>query len=88
MQSGKLKSPAKNSSDEFMRVWGIVIVINCVVMLISRLTLDNFGDSIKYITPVLLFFYARHFIQRKEDLHFLLQTFLFSCLYPFGMLAF
>lgn len=88
MQSGKLKRPMKNSSDEFMRVWGIVIVINCVVMLISRFSIDNFGDSIKYITPVLLFFYARHFIQRKEDLHFLLQTFLYSCLYPFGMLAF
>ncbi len=88
LQSGKLKKPLSNSSDEFMRVWGIVIVINCVVMLITRLTLDNFGDSIKYITPVMLFFYARHFIQRKEDLHFILQTFLYSCLYPFGMLAF
>ncbi len=88
MQSGKLRKRIPNSSDEFMRVWGIVIVINCVVMLISRFSIDNFGDSIKYITPVLLFFYARHFIQSKQDLHFILMTFLISCLYPFGMLAF
>ncbi len=88
MQSGKLKKRIPNSSDEFMRVWGIAIVINCVIMLISMFSIDNFGDSIKYITPVLLFFYARHFIQSKEDLHFILQTFLYSCIYPFGMLAY
>jgi hypothetical protein len=88
MQSGKLRRPVPNSSDEFMRVWGIVIAINCLILLITQFTIDNFGDSIKYITPVLLFFYARHFIQRKEDLHFLLQTFLYSCIYPFGMLAY
>ncbi|TAH37963.1 MAG: hypothetical protein EYC69_14925 [Bacteroidetes bacterium] len=88
MQSGKLRKRIPNSSDEFIRVWGIVIVINCVIMLITRFSIDNFGDSIKYITPVLLFFYARHFIQSKQDLHFILMTFLISCLYPFGMLAF
>ncbi len=88
MQSGKLKKRIPNSADEFMRVWGVVIAINCIILLITRLTLDNFGDSIKYMTPVLLFFYARHFIQSKTDLHFILQTFLYSCLYPFGMLAF
>jgi len=71
-----------------MRVWGVSIAINCVALLVYQFSIDNFGDSIKYFTPILMFFYLRRFIQNKEDLHFILQTFVYSCIFPFGMLAF
>ncbi len=88
MFSGRMGRRKENSADEFIRVWGLVLIINCIVMVITKFTIDNFGDAIKYVTPVLLFFYLRHFIQSKEDLHFILQTFLYSCIFPFGMLAY
>jgi O-antigen ligase len=77
-----------NPADEAMRIWGIFVLFNCLVFVITRYSIDNLGNAIKYVTPVLLFFYLRSFIQSKEDLKFLLQTFLYSCIFPFGMMYF
>ncbi len=76
------------AGDELFRFWGLLILINCVVLLISWYSLDNLGNCIKYITPPLVFFYLRKAVRDKEDLHFILQTFLYSCIFPFGMMFF
>ena len=34
----------------------------------------------------MVFFYLRKAIRDREDLHFILQTFLYSCIFPFGMM--
>lgn len=88
LQSGKLMKVIRNQADDYMRVWGIAIFLNCMFLLLHHFSIDNFGDTIKYITPVLLFVYLRHFIQSKEDVHFILQTFLYSSIFPLGMMLY
>ncbi len=74
------------AGDELFRFWGIIIFVNCIVLLVSFYSLDSLGNCIKYLTPPLVFFYLRKAIRDKEDLHFILQTFLYSCIFPFGMM--
>ena len=84
----KLHHKIPSGDDGFMQTFGIVILVNCVFLLMYQFSLENFGSVIKYLTPPLLFFYVRRFIQSKEDIVFLLQTFLYSCSFPFAILAF
>ncbi len=81
----------KNTSsvtDGFMRIWGLVVFVNCVFFIMFAFSIENLGSIIKYATPPLLFFYARKFVQSKEDIVFLLTTFLYSCMFPFAILGF
>lgn len=87
-RSSRLHSKGYSAADGFMRTFGMVILVNCVFLLLYQFSLENFGSVIKYLTPTLLFFYARRFVQSKEDIVFLLQTFLYSCTFPFAILAF
>ena len=87
-KSKKFPGKLRSGVDEFMRIWGVAIFINCAVILFFQFSIENFGNAIKYISPPLVFFYARRFVQSKEDIMFILQTFLYSCLFPFAMLSF
>jgi O-antigen ligase len=84
----RMKNIRSAPSDQYMRIWGILIVVNGIALLSFDLTMDNFGNMLKYISPPLLFFYLRYFVQSKRDLVFLLQTFLYSAIYPFLSMAF
>ena len=88
VQSPKLKPAPRNGSDGLVRVWGWIIFFNAIYLLSWAYSFNGLGDNIKYVTPPLMFLYLRKFIRNKEDLRFLLTTFLASCLVPFGMLAF
>src|SRR5437868_11816043 len=57
--SKKFPGKIKSGVDEFMRIWGVAIFINCVVILFFQFSLENFGNAIKYVSPPLVFFYAR-----------------------------
>ena len=70
------------------RIWALLLSFNVITFWFIQLSVVAFGDLIKYITPVFLYFYSRRFIQSKEDLHGLLTTFLVSCLFPFGVLLY
>lgn len=83
----KMKNP-KGPADNLMRFWLFLIVVNCAIILFGNFSIDNFGDCIKYVTPPLIFFYLRKAINTREDLHFLLTTFLYSCIFPFFMMYF
>lgn len=83
----RMKSIRSASADQFMRIWWIMIIVNGLALLSFDATVDNFGNVWKYLSPPLLFFYLRHFVQSKRDLVFLLQTFLYSAIYPFLSMA-
>jgi O-antigen ligase len=51
-------------------------------------SLEVIGEALKYITPFLLFFYLRHFIQSRNDLLGILQAFLYSFIIPFGVMIY
>ncbi|MCX6291607.1 MAG: O-antigen ligase family protein [Bacteroidetes bacterium] len=84
----KMKSKSTTVADGFMRIWGIAVFINCLFLFIYQMDLEMLGSIIKYSTPPLLFLYARRFVHSKEDVVFLMQTFFYSCIFPFIILAF
>lgn len=74
------------TADEAFRIWGILTLVNCIALLLIFFSIDILGNCIKYLTPVVMFFYLRNFIQSKTDLKFVLQTFLYSAIFPFCMM--
>lgn len=88
MRSKKLRKNQPTAADGFMRILGIAIFINCIFFMVYNFSIENFGSVIKYLTPALLFFYVRKFVRSKEDVVFILQTFFYSCMFPFALLAF
>lgn len=84
--SSKSRKRNPTFADESIRIWGIFTAISCIVMMIFFFNIDMFGNTIKYVTPPLVFFYLRNFVQDKTDLKFLLQTFLYSAIFPFCMM--
>ena len=85
MSNGKMPGKFRSGIDQVMGSYGMIVLINCVMILIYHFSIDFLGETIKYITPPLLFLYARRFIQSKDDLVFLLYTFILSCLLPVGI---
>ncbi|MFM7217295.1 MAG: hypothetical protein ACKO1U_04685, partial [Bacteroidota bacterium] len=88
MSSGKMKRPPFNTADNLISIWGVILLLNSLYLLSGKFSLNDLGDNIKYLTPPLLYLYLRRFIRHREDLRFLMTTFLISCIVPFGMLAF
>ncbi|MBL0257452.1 MAG: hypothetical protein IPQ03_07955 [Bacteroidetes bacterium] len=84
----RMPGKIRNSVDSLMSSYGAVVLINCFVVLIYHFSVEFFGESIKFITPTLLFLYARRFIQSKEDLIFILYTFLLSCSIPLAIFGY
>ncbi|CAN5570841.1 hypothetical protein BH11BAC2_BH11BAC2_07310 [soil metagenome] len=74
--------------DNPFRFFAIMLAFNAIIFWFIQVTVVAFGDLIKYLTPILIFVYARHFVQSKKDLHGILTTFLISCIFPFGVLAY
>jgi len=87
-QSYKFRRAPHHGLDNLMNIWGFILLINALYLMSWAYSLNNFGDQIKYLTPPVVFLYLRRFIRHKQDLRFLMTTFLISCLVPFGMLAF
>lgn len=69
-------------ADLVFGLWSTLILINCLIVVINDYSMDLLGDIIKYSTPVLLFYYARHVVQSRDDLMGLLQAFLLGCFFP------
>ena len=86
--SKKFPKKGKSNVDFYFTIWGAIVFINLIIILIFEFSLTVFGDCLKYFTPVLLFFYLRHFIRSKRDLTGLLQTFLYAAIFPFTMLLY
>lgn len=86
--SGRMKPAPYNTSDNLIKIWGAILLVNSLYLLSYSFSLNDLGDNIKYLTPPILFLYLRRFIRHKDDLRFLMLTFLISCIVPFGMLAF
>lgn len=81
----KYRSPI---ADLVFGTWGVLVVVNSLIVLLSDYSLSTLGEVIKYTTPVLLFFYARHIISSKEDLTGFLQAFLIGCILPAAILIY
>lgn len=87
-QSYKFRKAPHHGLDNLMNIWGFILLINALYLMSWAYSLNNLGDQIKYLTPPLVFIYLRRFIRYRQDLRFIMTTFLISCMVPFGMLAF
>ncbi|HRH65937.1 MAG TPA: hypothetical protein PLU53_06550 [Bacteroidia bacterium] len=86
--SRKMPGKIRNSVDSLMSSYGAVVLVNCIVVLIYHFSVEFFGEAIKFITPTFLFLYIRRFIQNKDDLVFILYTFLLSCSIPLAIFGY
>ena len=86
--SPRLSAPKRSLIDIPFYIWGAFVLLNCFYMYFTDLSLVTFGDSIKYMLPVLLYAYARRFVKGKTDLLGVLQTFLYASIFPFCLLAY
>lgn len=71
-----------SSVDIPFRVWSIFVVMNCIFLYAIDTSVTVLGDIIKYIMPVLIFFYCRRFIRDKRDLLGICQTFIYAAIFP------
>ena len=82
--------PGKENTiqDFFMNGWGMVLGINCILILTLEVSIDSLQLITKLISPFLLFIYLRHFVRSRRNLVGILTTFLYSTAFPFGMQLF
>lgn len=76
-------------TDISFKLWAFIVVLNLILLLISQnKDLGLIGDIIKYINPIFIFVYLRHFIRDKKDLHGILQAFYYSASIPAFLLLY
>ena len=78
----------QTAQDFLMNAWGMILGINCMLILTLEISLDSLQLIVKLISPILLYIYLRHFIRSKQNLIGILTTFLYSTIFPFGMQLF
>lgn len=80
--SRKLPRKNRNNVDNYFLIWGLLVLVNVIGLIILDTSFPTFGNVLRYIIPIFLFFYLRRFVHAKRHLHGLLQTFLYSALFP------
>ena len=86
MTSNKLARIKESVYDSPFKLFAYFLVGNCLVFYATQLSISSIGDVIKYITPALIFFYCRMFVQSKADLDGILFACLLACIFPLGMM--
>lgn len=86
--SKKFPRKLKAGQDIIWNVFSVFLAFNCIMFYLFELSMVALGDLIKYTTPILLWYYSRHFIQERKDLHGILTTFLISSVFPMGMMVY
>lgn len=65
-----------------------LFLFNAIAVLTLGVELLTLEVVFKLMTPVMLYFFVRHLIRSRRDLHGLLTTFLYSTIVPIGMLLY
>jgi len=69
----------KSKIDKFFKIWSFFILLGTFfVILFDPLTQSSFEFLLKLTMPIYIYFFARRFIQSKQDLDGILTTFLYS----------
>ena len=82
----QLKKPVKSKLDTLFMFWGILAVSSCCFMItgnVDTIMLSKF--FLKLTMPFYLYFFARLLVRSKQDLHGVLKTFLYSCLFAIAL---
>lgn len=75
----KNPKPIQTNLDKYFKIWSVFIFIGIFfVILGDPLTMESLEFLLKLSIPIYLYFFARIFIQNKQDLDCFLTTFLYS----------
>ncbi len=75
----KNPKPIQTNLDKYFKIWSVFIFIGIFfVILGDPLTMESLEFLLKLSIPIYLYFFARIFIQNKQDLDGFLTTFLYS----------
>lgn len=81
--------PIFTKLDRYMKIWSFFIIFGTFfVVLYDPLTLESFEFLLKLTLPVYIYFFARRFIQNKQDLDGILTTFLYSGIFVAAILLY
>ncbi len=69
-------------------IWSALVLFNIILLVTIEEGVQLMGNVLRYSSPILLFFYLRHFVKSKTDLIGLLQTFYYSALIPAAILCY
>lgn len=75
----KTPKPLQSPLDKYFKIWSIFVVIGIFfVVLFDPLSMDSLEYLLKLFIPIYIYFFARRFIQNKQDLDGILTTFLYA----------
>jgi O-antigen ligase len=75
----KFPKPKRSKLDKYVKIWSLFLFIGIFFVIIyDPLSIDSFEYLLKLSIPVYIYFFARVFIQNKQDLDGILTTFLYS----------
>lgn len=75
----KRAKPKQSKLDKYFKVWSMFLFIGIFfVILFDPLSMISFEYLLKLSIPIYIYFFARIFIQSKQDLEGILTTFLYS----------
>ena len=74
--------------DKQIKLFSLLLLINLSILCILHPSFVNLGNSLKFIIPFFLFFYLKNRVNTDNDLHGILQTVLYSSIFPFSMLLY
>lgn len=69
-------------TDRYFFAWFAFLLINALLFWNDNKSISVFGLVLKLTMPIYMYFYLRHFITSKEDLHGILTTMLYSLIFP------
>lgn len=85
----KNPKPIQTNLDKYFKIWSVFIFIGIFfVILGDPLTMESLEFLLKLSIPIYLYFFARIFIQNKQDLDGFLTTFLYSGIFVAAILLY
>lgn len=85
----KRPKPKQSKLDKYFKIWSIFILIGIFfVILFDPLSMISFEYLLKLSIPIYIYFFARIFIQNKQDLDGILTTFLYSGVFVAAILLY
>src|SRR6187402_2986806 len=67
LSTSQLKPARKTNIEIPFYIWGVFVVFNCFYHYATEISMVALGDTVKYTLPLLLFAYARRFVQQRSD---------------------
>lgn len=85
----KTPKPIRSPLDKYFKIWSVFLVIGIFfVILFDALSIDSLEYLLKLSIPIYIYFFARRFIQCKQDLDGILTTFLYSGIFVAALLLY